>query len=305
MTLSSTQPHLIAGPGITPWDWLHAGLIVVVTLAVSQVVRRITLRAFGNHSGRPAARISARFAAYVIVAAGLVYALDALKVQIGPLVGALGIGGIALAFALQDILQNLVAGVILQARRPIRHGDQVQVGDYQGTVLDIDLRNVLIRTFDGLDVYQPNRVVLEGAIVNYTVSPTRRLALEVGVGYQADVHLVQGLLIEAARSVEAVASEPAPAAWMTGFGESAVDFTLLFWYHVNEHSNWEVRSAVAMAVKAALEGAGIEIPYPQRTISMGPEAAELVGRRGSLDLTEESAHRHGRVSTHGNAERRG
>ena len=288
---------------MTLWDWLHAGLIVLVTIAISQVIRRLTLRAFGSHSARPAARISARFAAYVVIAAGLVYALDALKVQIGPLVGALGIGGIALAFALQDILQNLVAGVILQARRPIRHGDQVQLGEYQGTVLDIDLRNVLIRTFDGLDVYLPNRVVLEGAIVNYTVSPTRRLALEIGVGYQADVSLVQRLLIEAAGSVDAVADEPSPAAWMTGFGESAINFTLLFWYHVSEHSNWEVRSAVAMAVKTALDGAGIEIPFPQRTVSVDPAAAELLRRRAPLDLTEEGPHRHGRISTHGSDRR--
>src|SRR5437660_112058 len=115
VTLSTTQPHLVTPHGLTVWDWLHAGLIVVVTVSFAQVVRRLTLKAFGSHSHRPAARISARFSAYFIVAAGLIYALSALHVQIGPLIGALGIGGIALAFALQDILQNLVAGVILQA----------------------------------------------------------------------------------------------------------------------------------------------------------------------------------------------
>jgi small-conductance mechanosensitive channel len=267
--LSSAQPHLVAPHGLTLWDWLHAGLIVVVTVVVSQVVRRITLRAFGSHSTRPAARISARFAAYLIIMGGLVYALNALHVQIGPLIGALGIGGIALAFALQDILQNLVAGIILQARRPIRHGDQVEVGGYQGTVLDIDLRTVLVRTFDGLDVYLPNRVVLEGPIVNYTISPTRRLSLEVGVGYGEDLASVQRCLAGAAASVDAVSPEPAPAAWVTGFGESSFDFTVLFWYSVGQHSVREVRSAVAIAMSRALQEAGIEIPYPIRTVNVG------------------------------------
>lgn len=272
--LLSAQPHLVPAHGITLWDWVHAGVIVVVTVIVSQVVRRVTLRAFGQHSERAAARISARFGAYLIIAAGLVYALNALRVQIGPLIGALGIGGIALAFALQDILQNLVAGIILQARRPIRHGDQVQLGSYQGTVLDIDLRTVLIRTFDGLDVYLPNRVVLEGAIVNYTVSPMRRLSLQVGLSYAADLETAQRTLIQATASVDMVSSEPAPAAWVTGFGESAVDFELLFWYQVGAHSVWEVRSAVAMAVRAALADAGIDIPYPQRVVSMAHEMAD-------------------------------
>lgn len=270
----STQPHLVTAHGITLWDWLHAGVIVAVTAALSQVVRRVTLKAFGQHSDRAAARISARFGAYLIIAAGLIYALNALHVQIGPLIGALGIGGIALAFALQDILQNLVAGIILQARRPIRHGDQVELGQHQGTVLDIDLRTVLIRTFDGLDVYLPNRVVLEGPIVNYTVSPTRRLSIQIGVSYAADLATAQRTLIEAASSVEAVSTEPAPAAWVTGFGESAVDFEVLFWYRIGTHSFWEVRSAVAMAIRTHLDDAGIEIPYPQRVLSMAPELAE-------------------------------
>ena len=275
---------MVSTHGITLWDWLHAGVIVVVAVAISQVARRLTLKAFGQHSERGAARISARFGAYLIVTAGLVYALNALHVQIGPLIGALGIGGIALAFALQDILQNLVAGVILQARRPIRHGDQVQLGDYQGTVLDIDLRTVLIRTFDGLDVYLPNRVVLEAPIVNYTVSPMRRLSLEIGVGYTADLEAAQRLLIEAAASVESVSPEPAPAAWVTGFGQSAVDLEVLFWYRVGSHSFWEVRSEVAVAIRQSLAGAGIDIPYPHRVVSMPGLSGPLPD---SVDLTGE------------------
>lgn len=287
--LLSSQPHLVSTHGITLWDWLHAGVIVVVAAAFSQVVRRLTLKAFGQHSDRGAARISARFVAYLIVIAGFVYALNAVHVQIGPLIGALGIGGIALAFALQDILQNLVAGVILQARRPIRHGDQVQLGDYQGTVLDIDLRTVLIRTFDGLDVYLPNRVVLEGPIVNYTVSPMRRLSLELGVSYSTDLEAAQRCLIEAASSVEAVSAEPTPAAWVTGFGESAVEFEVLFWYQVGAHSFWEVRSEVAVAVRRHLAEAGIEIPFPHRVLSMSPDSPGPLSR--PVDLSDQAVPR--------------
>jgi small conductance mechanosensitive channel len=281
--LSTTQPHLVATHGLTMWDWVHAAVIVAVTVALSQMVRRITLKAFGTHSNRPAARISARFAAYLIAAGGLLYSLNALHVKIGPLVGALGIGGIALAFALQDILQNLVAGVILQARRPIRHGDQVEVGHYQGTVLDIDLRNVQLRTFDGLDVYLPNRLVLDGAIVNYTMSPLRRLTLEIGIGYRTDLSDAQRCLLHAVSSVDAVLPEPAPAAWVTEFGDSSVKFSVLFWYSVADYTFWEVRSAVAISIQQTLRDAGIRIPYPIRTLEVDESTFDEIDLRQRAD----------------------
>jgi small conductance mechanosensitive channel len=280
---STAAPHLVPTHGLALWDWLHAGLIVLATVAFSQVVRRVTLKAFGTHAHRPAARISARFAAYLIAAAGLMYALNALHVQIGPLIGALGIGGIALAFALQDILQNLVAGVILQARRPIRHGDQVEVAHYQGTVTDIDLRNVLLRTYDGLDVYLPNRLVLEGPIVNYTMSPLRRLSLEIGVSYETDLTQAQRCLVHAASRVDGVAAEPPAAAWVTRFGDSSIEFAVLFWYSVADRTFWEVRSSVAISIQESLRDAGIRVPYPIRTLAFDESVA------GAIDLRQPAA----------------
>ena len=261
--------------GLTAWDWARAGIIMAVAVVVSQAVKRITMRAFSTHAERPAVRITGRFIAYLVVIAGFVYALEALMVQIGPLIGALGIGGIALAFALQDILQNLVSGVILQARRPIRHGDQVQIGGYQGVVRDIDLRTVLLRTFDGLDVYLPNRTVLENPIVNYTISPIRRVTLPVGVGYDSDLEKAQRVIVEAVSRVPGVRAEPPPAAWVTELGASAVNISVLFWFHVTSNS-FEVQSLCAVAVKKALDDAGIEIPFPQRTLTLDPRAARAL-----------------------------
>lgn len=286
MTLSTTQPHLVPAHGLALWDWVHSALIVVVTVALSQVVRKATLKAFGNHAHRPAALMSARFSAYLIAAAGLMYSLNALHVKIGPLVGALGISGIALAFALQDTLQNLVAGVILQARRPIRHGDQVEISRHEGTVLDVDLRTVLLRTYDGLDVYLPNRLVLEGPIVNYTISPLRRLSLNIGVGYRTDLAHAQLCLAQAVSRVESVASDPPPAAWVTDFGDSAIEFTVLFWYSVGDHSLWDVRSAVAISMQRALHDDGIEIPYPTGAITVDQTA-----RSGVQATTPPAANR--------------
>jgi small conductance mechanosensitive channel len=274
--VATSTPHIVAPHGVTAWDWIHAGIIVVATFVLAQILRRLTARAVRAAAERPLVRLLERFVAYVIFLAGFVYALEALHVQIGPLVGALGIGGVALAFALQDILQNLVAGIIIQARRPIRVGDQVDVGSQcQGTVKDIDLRTVLIRTFDGLDIYVPNKTVLENAITNYTITPNRRLKLDVGVAYGTDLAEAKTCLIEAARSVEGVLSTPEPAAWVVEFADSCISFSVLFWFEVGR-SFWEVRSDVAIAIDRNLREAGIHLPFPQRTLSLDAATTRLL-----------------------------
>ena len=282
MTLGAeTQPHLVVPHGITAWDWIHVAVILAVTVVATQAARRGVMRAAAKGDrDRAWGRLVSRFLTYVIVVAGLVYALVALRVQIGPLLGALGIGGIALAFALQDTLQNFVAGVLLQARRPIRRGDQVLLDNkFEGVVEDIDLRNVAVRTYDGLDVFIPNKTVLENPIVNYTRTPLRRARLDVGVGYGIDLGDAQRVLVEATRRTTGVKQMPEPAAWVDKFGDSSVQFTVLFWHSSDP---WRARSDVAMNVKRALDEASIAMPFPQRELwvrAPRPDAREdaLIG----------------------------
>ncbi len=302
MTLgAASAPHLVVPHGITAWDWIHVAAILGVTVLAVQVAKRAVMRATSRDPDRGWGRLVSRIVTYVIVVTGLVYALAALRVQIGPLLGALGIGGIALAFALQDTLQNLVAGVLLQARRPIRRGDQVRLDNkFEGVVEDIDLRNVALRTFDGLDVFIPNRTVLENPIVNFTKTPLRRGSLELGVGYGIELEEAQRILVDAARRASSVKALPAPAAWVDEFGDSSVRFTVLFWHSTDP---WRVRSEVAMSVKRALDEAAIAMPFPQRDLwvrSPGSDAREdalVAPPRGSFgngwDTHRDSADRLG------------
>ena len=269
--LSTTQPHLVVPHGLTAWDWIHVGIIVGVAVAAAQLTRTVVGRALGGDGERVVARLASRFLTYLIFVVGLVYALVALRVQIGPLLGALGIGGIALAFALQDILQNLVAGVLLQARRPFRRGDQVHIDRFEGVVEDIDLRNVELRTFDGLNVFVPNKTVLENPIVNYTRTPTRRTSLTVAVDYDSDLGSVRRILLDTVRRTPAIEPLPAPAVWVERFSDSGVDVTLLFWHDADRVSAWQARSDVAIAVKSALDAGGVTIPFPQRVLSFAGE----------------------------------
>lgn len=215
-------------------------------------------------------RLSGRFLGLVIVTVGVVYALDVLGVRLGPLLGALGVGGIALAFALQDILQNFVAGVLLQVRRPFKVREQIRSGDFEGTVRDVNLRTVELTTFDGLTVYLPNADVLKTTIVNYTRTPHSRTTLTVGLAYATDLEQAQQILITACAGVDGVEPSPGPEAWMQELADSTINVAVRYWHAVEIAQTWRVRSEVVVAIKAALDEAAITIAFPQRTLWFGP-----------------------------------
>lgn len=259
--------------GLTAGNWVSAGAIFLGSIVISRLVHRLVSRLVQRgDSGGQAARLMGRVFASLVVAVGFVYSLQVLGVRLAPLLGALGIGGLALAFAAQSILENVFASVLLQSRRPFRLGDQIETNDFEGTVEDVNFRTVVLRTYAGEKVLIPCAQVLNAAITNYTAKGTRRTTLEVGVAYDTALDVAQQVLLRAVGSVEGVQAEPQAEAWVEQFGESSIDFALRWWHAPDIATTWRVRSGVAMAVKAALDRAGMEIPFPQRTLGFLPDA---------------------------------
>jgi small-conductance mechanosensitive channel len=231
------------------------------------MVRRVVSRAAARDEGHgAAAEAVGRFAGLALAAMAFVYALGVVGVRLGPLVGALGIGGVALAFAGQSILANFLASLILQLRRPFRRGDQVSIDDCEGTVDEINFRTVVLRTFDGQRVLVPCASVLATPIVNHTTLGRRRTTLEVSVGYDADLDEARAVLLRALQTVDGVLDHPQPEVWVESFADSGISLALRFWHPPDTATLWRVRSEVAVAAKKALDGAGIAIPFPQRVL---------------------------------------
>ncbi|MBW3536827.1 MAG: mechanosensitive ion channel family protein [Actinobacteria bacterium] len=257
--------------GLTAADWIRAGIIFVVAILISRVIKIIVTRVVrGNEPAGPAARLIGRFVGFAVILAGLIYALASLNVRLGPLLGALGLGGLALAFAAQSILENFFSSILIQMRRPFRVGDQVMLGkDIEGIVEDVDFRVVIIRTFDGERVLVPSSQVLDNPITNVTARGPWRTSLCVGVAYGTDLEAAQEVLLKAIRSVPYVLTNPAPEVWFEEFDESSINFALLFWHTPEMVTRWQVRSEVGMAATRALAEAGITIPFPQRRLWFG------------------------------------
>lgn len=249
--------------------------IFVGAIILSGFVRRWTRRLVEKRGHDTLAPMAGRFAAFAVVIIGFFYALSAMEVRAAPLLGALGIAGIALAFALQEIISNFVSGTVLQLRHPFRVNDQIVTNEYEGVVEEVNFRTTTLRTFGGEQVYLPNSMVLQNPIVNWTKSPTRRTSLVIGVAYDADLAESQRIMLDAMKSCEQVEDDPEPRAHAFEFGDNSVNFTLMFWHKAPIRDMWETRDEVSQAVKKALDDAGIAIPFPQRTLWFGPGNEKL------------------------------
>jgi small conductance mechanosensitive channel len=252
---------------VSGWEWARAGAVLTAGLVLGQLLRLLLARRVGCNDSEPRAAVVVGRAAGTLVAVGaFVYALGILGVRLGPLLGAIGIGGIAVALAAQSILANLIGSVILQIRRPFRRGDQIGSCDQEGRVEEINFRTVVLRSYDGQRVFLPSSKVVEAPIENYTALGRRRSCLEVGVAYGTDLRTAQRVITEAAASVTGVHHSPSAEALVAGFGESSIEFDVLFWHAPDMLATRRVRSAVAIAVSEALDEAGITIPFPQRVL---------------------------------------
>lgn len=250
------------------WDFAVAAAIFLGGILLAFVIKRLLIRVLhrGKRLDRALAALLARLVSYVVIIVGFVYALESLGIPIGLAVGGLGLVGIALAFALQDILENFIAGVLLQIQRPFTYGDQILVNDHEGTVQTIDTRLTTLLTPAGELVKIPSATVIKSDITNYTQRGSRRTTLPVGVAYGTDLKQAQRVLLDAAARADGVLASPRPEAYLEAFGESSIDFAVRFWHKPSIADFWSARSEVAFEVDAALAEAGITIPFPQRTM---------------------------------------
>jgi small conductance mechanosensitive channel len=272
LAAAETPRQEVIARELTAADWITAGVILAVGFAASAALRTILGRALKRgDSERSAAEIVTRGLGWLVVAAALFWSLSMLGVRVAPLFGALGIGGLAVAFAAQSILANFLASIILQVRRPFRKGDQVTTNDCEGTVEGVNFRTVALRTYDGERVMVPCADVLSRPIVNHTTLGRRRTTLEVGVAFDTDLDKARQLLLERVQRTDGVLERPPCEVWVKEFDESAITLAVRYWHPPDITSLWRVRSHVAVAVKSALDEAGIEIPFPRRIIGFLPD----------------------------------
>lgn len=191
--------------------------------------------------------------------------------------GALGVG---LGFGLQKIASNYVSGFIILIDRSLRIGDAITVGGLQGRVAQIRTRYTVVRGLDGTETLVPNEKLITDVVQNQSSFLTRgRAALPVQVAYTADIERAMALLVEATRGVPRVLDDPAPAAYLTGFGADGINLELGFWIEDAADGTAAVRSAVNLNIWRLFEQNGISIPYAQREVRIvGGSGSDIVSQ---------------------------
>lgn len=193
------------------------------------------------------------------------------------LIGALGIGSVAIGFAFKDIFQNLLSGILLLISEPFRIGDQIVSGDYEGTVEDIKIRATTIRTYDGRQVVIPNSDLYTSALTVNTAYKQRRLQVAVGIGYEDDIEAAKAEIIKALDKIESVSKKATPSVIATGFGGSSIDLMVRWFIEDGTQAN-KVASIhqVIVGIKNSLDAAGVNIPFPIRTIDLSDPSVNAI-----------------------------
>lgn len=181
------------------------------------------------------------------------------------IVGALGVG---IGFGLQNIVNNLVSGVILAFEKPVQVGDIIEVGNRSGKIVDIGIRASKIEAGDGSELIVPNGDLISQHVVNWTLTNNnRRVELIVGVAYGSDVEKVEAMLKNIVRKRTDIMQNPAPLVFLHNFSDSSVDFRLLIW--AADIGKWlSLKSDVMSEIYTEFAKQGIEIPHPKRDIQV-------------------------------------
>jgi small-conductance mechanosensitive channel len=256
--------------------FLEVAVILSVTITVANtlttLVRSASERRALSNPITGLGQTVVRGGVYII---GFLVLLGALGIQITPILTALGVGGLAVALALQDTLSNLFAGVHLLADKPIRVGDYVKLADaVEGHVVDIGWRSTRVRMLQNVVVTIPNKRVAESVITNYDLPESRMaLPIRVAVDYGADPDLVERILLDEAKQalteeVTGLLSEPEPTARLIpGFGEYSLDFTLVC--HVKSFTDqFLVQHELRKRILRRLTAEGIRIPVQVRGVEL-------------------------------------
>jgi small-conductance mechanosensitive channel len=190
--------------------------------------------------------------------------------------GAIGVG---IGFGLQKVVSNFISGIIILADRSIKPGDTISLGETFGWIRELRARFVSVVTRDGREYLIPNEDFITQQVINWSFSDDLvRLDVRFGVSYNSDPHVVANLAVGATTSVTRIVQSQNPVCWLTGFGDSSLDFVLRFWIRDPQNGLTNIRGQVLLALWDAFKENGISIPYPHREVIMRtpaqPAAAE-------------------------------
>ena len=247
---------------------LIAALVVfAVGLYIASIIRRLVRRGLERRTqnSQPITLLS-QLSYWLVVILVAAISLQMVGFNLTAFLAGLGIAGITIGFALQDVSKNFIAGVLMLIQQPFDIGEFIMVDDYSGTVEAIDLRATQVRTADGKLVLIPNGEVMVSAITNFSEAEKRRVAISTGVAYESDPDDVRRTALAAITNIEGLISDPLPNVLFENFGNTTMDLTIYFWIDTSQTNVASAKDAGLKVIKNAFEQAQIDMPLPAQKV---------------------------------------
>lgn len=259
-------------------NFVIAVLVVLAFWLLARLVKRLTGSITSRLHVSPSLANIIKGVAYIaVIAIGIFTALSVLNLEkaVTSLLAGVGIVGLALGFAFQDIAANFVAGVLISLRKPYRVNDLIEAEGHMGIVQEINLRSTIIKDFQGQEVIIPNKEIFSDPIKNYSRYSKRRIDLSVGVSYGDDLDKVKDVAVNAIKGMNGLDTEKGVSFVYTSFGDSSINFDIRFWVPNSDQPEFlNARSNGIIAIKKAFDEHDIMIPFPIRTLDFGIRGGE-------------------------------
>ena len=250
------------------WENLFKLLGTVFIIFVMWIVFRLIAKAIRRvpETKLPAQRTAViiRFLKYIFYIIVVLYVLGLFGINLKAIWGAAGIAGVAIGFAAQTSVSNLISGLFVLTEGSIHVGDTIIVGDVTGVVDEVKLLSIRVHTFDNQMVRIPNSTIINSNLTNNSYHDKRRLTLNVGVDYSTDMKLALETLKKAPELCPTVLEDPAPAVWFDGFADSSINLVVAVWFKPADFL--QTKNDLYIAIKKVLDEANISIPFNQMDV---------------------------------------
>lgn len=251
--------------------WITAFIVLVASFVLARFVKsavenKMTQEGF-EEEHKEIQIVAGRTANAVVLLVGITVALKIAGLDLTPIIAA---GAFGIGFALQDLIMNFLAGVMILSARHYSIGDIIKINGTMGKIIEIQTRATVLKAFDGTKIVVPNAELFKNQVTSLTSNPFRRIQLINGVGYGSDLRKTYQVVMEAVKNTPGVLAMPRPSMFFYEWGDSSINFKVNSW--VDTKGGWvKIRNQLIMNIGDALDRAGIEIPYPIQTIYMGKE----------------------------------
>ncbi len=277
-----TKPYELITDKLTQWyeqiiillpNFAVAVVVLFLFFLAAKLVKKVVQNLISRVSEDYYIRKFTSNGAYLaVIIAGLLVALNILNLEktVTSFLAGAGIVGLALGFAFQDMATNLIAGVIMILKKPIKIGDHIEVEGHQGIVQQVSLRTTNIQTFDGQLVLVPNKDVFQGVVKNFSHTASRRVDIPVGVSYADNLEKVIDVLETSLIKLDDIDKDRGIEVFYTDFGGSSINLTVRFWLPKGQQAHFlSLRSQAIRKITTVFRENDISIPFPIRTLDFG------------------------------------